>query len=157
MLCLLFYVEQVVFGFALGPWAVSSHILGHPGIVRYGSTLWSGMGPSCGVGFEANQVWVGYSQKLWATVALSFLQAGHHCRQKGVWLFGLLPCSFASLQSTFLYQRCQHIEVKALCTNQLSYSMFSSLWRCCLQQWGFAVSLWKTSYSLGNSIGWGFP
>ena len=57
------------------------------------------------------------------------------------------------MQSTFLYQRCYHVRVKGLCRLQLGFSMLSELSGCCLQQWSLAVSLWRATYRLGNSLG----
>lgn len=33
-------------------------------------------------------------------------------------------------------------------------SMFDELCRCCLWQWGFVVSLWRSIYCLGKSLGY---
>ncbi|KAL6037583.1 hypothetical protein STEG23_004902, partial [Scotinomys teguina] len=35
-----------------------------------------------------------------------------------------------SLESTFLHQRCSHMEIKALRRHQIDYYMFSELCRC---------------------------
>ena len=45
-----------------------------------------------------------------------------------------------NMQSTFLYRRHQHIDRKALCRNQVNFTM------------GFDVSLWRATYSLEESL-----
>lgn len=51
----------------------------------------------------------------------------------------------------FLHQRYWNIGAEALHRHQLNISMFNELCRCYLQQWGL-VSLWRATYSLGNSL-----
>ena len=86
-------------------------------------------------------------------IAPAHLKAGHHWWSKG--FFGYFgDCfPFGSMQDNFLQQRHQHIVVKALCRPRLNFSILSELCRCCFQQWGLAVSLWRTIYSLGHSLG----
>lgn len=44
--------------------------------------------------------------------------------------------------------------MKALCRYQFDFSMFSELYGCCLQQWGLAIHLRRTTYYLANSLGY---
>ena len=71
------------------------------------------------------------------------------CRSNALWLGGCLLLPSGNLQSTFPYQRHQHVEVKVLCRNQLALSMWCA-W--CLQHPDLAVSWWRAIQSLGNSL-----
>ena len=66
---------------------------------------------------------VGYAHKLCANIALAYL-VGRTSLQ-GLWV-ACLCFSFGIEKSAFLYQRHQHVVVKALCRHQLNFSMFMS-------------------------------
>ena len=125
--CYIFVVfRAVVFGFTLGPWDTQSQALDH----------------SCSVGYTFHLVEWALSQiRYWLVTPT-----------KALWLGQCLCFSFDSMQSTFLYQIYQHVGMKALYRHQLKFYMFSELCRYCLQQWDIAVSLWRATYSLGNSL-----
>ena len=44
------------------------------------------------------------------------------------------------------------MRAKTLCRHQLEFSVFNELCRCCLQQWGLAVSTQRAASSFGNSL-----
>lgn len=48
--------------------------------------------------------------------------------------------------------RCWNTGMNAIFSYQLNIFMFNELCICCIQQWGFAVSLYRATYSLGNSL-----
>ena len=108
--------------------------------------------PSHGMVLKSNQELGGYSHSFGPPLHWHILEMGHHCRSKGLWLGCCWCFSFENLQSTFVYETLAHRGVGSL-RNQLIFSMFKELCRCCLQQWGLAVSFWKTTYSLVNSLG----
>ena len=95
---------------------------------------------------------VGYFHKLCANIAVTCLT-------------GRLPLSiprvrgrvgayvsFNSIQRNFQYQRHSSNRDKGSIWHQFNFSIFKELCRCCLQQWNLALSLWKTTYGLGNSL-----
>lgn len=104
--------------------------------------------------YELNHV------RYWLITPISFMpplpqhifQTVHNLRSKILWLGWCLYYTFSSVQSTFPHQKVQDIGVKVLRRYQFNFTMFNQLYSC-LQKCGLAVSLWRTNYSLGNSLG----
>lgn len=69
--------------------------------------------------------------------------------------FGILSLSMiiTSLKQVLSCTKDAGVGVKDLNRHLINISIFSGLCRCCVQQWGLVVSLWRTTYSLHSSLG----
>ena len=120
-------------------WAIESRVLGHSSSFGYVFPTWRGLL------FKSDIGWL-LSQALSHT-ALCILQAGHHCRSRGLQLGWCLCSSFRSTQTIFLYQRCWHLGVRRL---YVSASLSSP---CSVLSSAAGPSSQFVQINLGNSLG----
>lgn len=67
-----------------------------------------------GVVLKSKQTLLGHSHEFVSLLPEHTLQAEQHCEAEALRLDWYVLLSFSGLQSTFLYHRQQHVEVKAL-------------------------------------------
>lgn len=133
-------LTTVVFDVILGPFSVESQVLGHQSGTQ-GSVSW--YEPS--IKSDIDQILP------LVPLLTQHLEGRTPCISKGLWLAQgstlLLVAGGEPSLPKMLY-----IGVKAICRYQLDFSIFSRLCRWCLQQRCLVVSLWRATYSLGNSL-----
>lgn len=136
----MFVSRSIIFGSALGLWASQHLVLGQAWVSFHGVVL------------KSNQILIDYSHEFCATFILAGLSGRTDCRSKGLWLTWCLHLSLIACKVLFCTKDIKYTEVKALCRNQLTLSLFSELYRCYIQQLGL-VSLQRATYFLSNSLG----
>ena len=136
-----FVLRPIMFGFTIWPWTSQSHVLCHPSHLRYELYLMQ-----------------------WALSQIDFFTPTDLCHHysricmhdnivesKG--FVARLVFIFLFRQPTEYLTISKALELKVEIVEQLDFCMFKELCRCCLQQYGLAVSLQKLTYCLGNSMG----
>lgn len=126
--------SRTVFGFTADPWAISSQILGHPSRVKYGFHLMEKASS------KSDLVRLLPQALCYHCTSISHRQRTIEDPRVWGWVGVHVGSRIPSAH-----------RVKALCRQQLDFPVFSEL--CCLQQWGCAAKLWRTTCSLSNSSG----
>lgn len=91
-------LKSVIFSFIQSFQTIQSLLLGHPNTKQYLVWIYSS-----GVALKSNQTFVGYSIKIYSTIALGHISE-QHCKSKSLWLVGVYVYRFGSLQSSFKNQ-----------------------------------------------------
>lgn len=106
---------------------------------------------SCGVSLKSSQFLVGYSYKLWATIDIAYLAGSTPDLIKGLWLAWCL----CFLLITWRIPSCTKDAGTQVWRFYVGTSSTSPCSMSCVgvsSATGSAVSLWRATYSLGNSL-----
>lgn len=104
------------------------------------------------VGIQSNKSLVGYSHSFALLWHQYIFQEGYHWRAQSWKVGSCSQLSSPSVQSTF--QDYGHLsgEAKALEWHPLDFPIFKEICRCCLQNWGLTISLWRATNNFGHSL-----